>query len=213
MLRESGGHTRLDRRARGQQARAHSSPDSHPEGQYRTTQLHRGPAPVVCYHLLMYLLSTPSQPMSPPCAVAFMRSTSLAAAAARAVADSPLSAALSQHPAQAPPLLVHRCTMTLHSAPRKEARSLIARSMLSLVPAELPSRWRKDRPTPRPSRVRAARTPRFSEFPSCRSMSLPVSRYPRSRACPPAPRRSSVAAPQGAGTAGSPWPRVLPLHP
>ena len=39
----------IDRRAR-QQARAHSSPDSHPEGQYRTT-LHRGPAPCVFLRL------------------------------------------------------------------------------------------------------------------------------------------------------------------
>ena len=39
----------IDRRAR-QQASAHSSPDSHPEGQYRTT-LHRGPAPCVFLRL------------------------------------------------------------------------------------------------------------------------------------------------------------------
>ena len=75
----------IDRRAR-QQASAHSSPDSHPEGQYRTT-LHRGPAP--CMLLRLDALA------AHVAAVACMRSTSLAAAPARAVAGRPLSAALS----------------------------------------------------------------------------------------------------------------------
>ena len=63
---ESGGlgerKREVDRRARGQQARAHSGTDSHPEGQYRTP-LHRGPAPCM---LRCAAASTPSQPMTPP---------------------------------------------------------------------------------------------------------------------------------------------------
>ena len=63
--RESGRE--IDRGARGQQARAHSSPDSHPEGQYRTT-LHRGPSPVLVLHLASRSRRPPPvvEPMVPP---------------------------------------------------------------------------------------------------------------------------------------------------
>ena len=98
----------IDRGARGQQARAHSGTDSHPEGQYRTP-LHRGPAPCKMLRRLDALAAHVA-------AVAHVRSPSLAAAAARGAAPSPprlsllLSLSLSAaplSPAQAPPLLQH----------------------------------------------------------------------------------------------------------